>query len=527
MDFFRSVRRAFGFEHRDLPDEAPSTGEVATRKVAAMTGLMQWLPNPDDILQKTSKRIEHLSKLLYDDEVFSSVQVIHAALREVDFELKHDGSNPEAVEVIEEWIGAYDWERLDNEIIEGRLYGYQPLEIMWSETVGTTPQGSFWRPADVVGKPPQWFVYDDENHLNLRRMKTARNPQALKPVAPEKFIVARHKPSYNNPYGQAVLSRCWWPYTFKKGDLRFWITFAEKYGMPLAVGKHPPNASEEDVNTLLDQLTSIVQDSVAAVPDDESVELLEANRVSSSEVFQDIIAWAEASMQKVILSSEMVTSAGEYGTQAQADPQIEKVAGKVLGAVARLKMQVVNELIDLVWHLNFEGQEGKPEYGLKEDREASVERAERDTQLANQGVRFTEQYYQREYGLEPGDFELAEPGERGGAPQAGAGGGLPGFEGETRALAFADADEQGGEAALDAVIEAVAEDDEQNQAMMEELLAEPMRLIQEGEDPDVVMEELTRAYPDLDASALEERLRSLFFAAEVWGRLSEEQEAEA
>jgi len=41
-----------------------------------------------------------------------------------------------------------------------------------------------------------------------------------------------------------------------------------------------------------------------------------------------------------------------------------------------------------------------------------------------------------------------------------------------------------------------------------------------------VMTELARAYPDLDAAALEERLRSLFFAAEVWGRLSDEQEAQ-
>jgi phage gp29-like protein len=525
MGFFSSVRRAFGFEHRDLPDEAPSTGEVATRKVAAMTGLMQWLPNPDLILRKTGKRIEHLSKLLYDDEIFSSVQVIHAALREVDFELKHDGSNPEAVEVIEEWLDAYDWERLDNEIIEGRLYGYQPLEIMWSETMGTGPGGQFWRPADLVGKPPQWFAYDDENHLTLRRTKTSRNPEALKQVAPEKFIVARHKPSYNNPYGQAVLSRCWWPYTFKKGDLRFWITMAEKYGMPIAVGKHPPTADQDDVDTLLDQLQAMVQDSVAAIPDDESVELLESPfRASSSDLYQDIIDWAEASMQKVILSSEMVTSAGEYGTQAQADPQIEKVAGKVLGAVARLKMQVVNELIDYIWHFNFEGQEGKPEYGLKEDREASVQRAERDTQPTNQGVRFTEQYYQREYGLEEDDFELQEP-QQGGGSQASAG--PPGFARRDSPVQFADGDDQGGQAALDALIESLASDDERNQAMMEELLAEPMRLIQEGEDPDVVMEELARAYPDLDASALEERLRSLFFAAEVWGRLSEEQEAEA
>ena len=525
MGFFSSVRRAFGFEHRDLPDagESPSTSEVATRRTQALVGLTQWLPNPDEILQKTGKRIDALEGLLYDDEVFSSVQVLHGALREVDFELAAGGENEEAVAMIEDWLRAYDWERLDNEIIEGRLYGYSPLEVMWSETTGSSPPGPFWRPADLVGKPPKWFAYDDENHLSLRKRKTRADADALQRVAPEKFITARHKPSYQNPYGQAVLSRCWWPVTFKKGDLRFWITMAEKYGMPIAVGKHPPTASDDEIETLLDQLQQMVQDAVAAVPDDESIELLDSpNKGSSAEIYQGIIDWAETTVQKVILSSEMVTSAGEYGTQAQADPQIEKVASKVVNGCIRLKMQVVNELIDYIWHFNFEGQDGKPRYRVQDDREASRERAKRDTQLTQQGVRFTEQYYVREYNLKEGDFELSDPQEGGQQGPAGP----PGFADEQEELRFAGAEEQGGQAALDALVEAVAEDDEKNQALMEELLAEPMRMIREGEDPDAVMAELARAYPDLDAAALEERLRSLFFAAEVWGRLSDEQEAQ-
>lgn len=517
MDFFRTVRRTFGFDHQDLPDQAegPSTNEVATRKVTAMTGLMRWLPNPDEILQKTGKRIEALEGLLYDDEVFSSVQVLHAALREVDFELAHDGSNEEAVAVIEEWLDAYDWERLDNEILKGRLYGYSPLELMWTESL----PGNYWRPRRVVGKPPGWFAYDDENHLMLRKQITKTDPQALERVPPEKFIVARHKPSYKNPYGQAVLSRCWWPVTFKKGDLRFWITMAEKYGMPVAVGKHAPRASDEEVNTLLDQLQKMVQDSVAAIPNNESVELLDSPfKASGSDIYQDILNWAEATCQKVILSSEMVTSAGEYGTQAQADPQIEKVAGKVLGACVRLKEQVVNELIDLIWHFNYEGQDGKPRYRMQEDREASVERAKRDTQLTQQGVEFQPQYYIREYDLQEDDFEMADP-QPSGPPQR------QGFDADDT-MAFADTEQQGGQEALDQLIEAVAGDDEVNQEMMEEMLAEPLEMIRDGEDPEAVMTKLAQAYPDLDAEGLEERLRSLFFAAEVWGRLSAEEDAE-
>jgi len=41
-----------------------------------------------------------------------------------------------------------------------------------------------------------------------------------------------------------------------------------------------------------------------------------------------------------------------------------------------------------------------------------------------------------------------------------------------------------------------------------------------------VMTALARAYPQLDAAQLEERMRSLFFAAEMWGRASAQAEAE-
>jgi hypothetical protein len=38
------------------------------------------------------------------------------------------------------------------------------------------------------------------------------------------------------------------------------------------------------------------------------------------------------------------------------------------------------------------------------------------------------------------------------------------------------------------------------------------------------MQALAARFPELGAEALEERLRSLFFAAEMWGRLSEDED---
>lgn len=518
MSFFRNVKTWFGFAHDDVP-ERPSTDEVATRRVSQLAALMKWLPNPDQVLQKTGKRIEHLKELTYDDEVFSSLQALHTGLQDVEYELAHDGTAQTQVELLETWMTAWDWDRIDNEIVQARSYGYQPYEIEWVD------DGGMWRPADLVGKPPHWFRYSQDNHLMYLKQRAGEAQE----VPGGKFVVARHKPSYNNPYGQAVLSRCWWPVVFKKGDLRFWITFAEKFGMPHAIGKHPRGADDDEINELLDQLQQMVQDAVAAIPDDSSVELLESPfKSSSSGVYKAIIDWAERTIQKVILSSEMTTSAGEHGTQALGGEQIEKVAGKVIGSTAKIKKRTIQQVIDWTWRFNGWPEDGKPTYRVQREEEADKDRAERDESLTRQGVRFTESYYQREYNLEEDDFIVSAP-----QATAPAGGGAPGFShasgcqcpscGDAR---FADADEEDGQAALEELLADLSSEDraDANQALMEDLLTEPMRIVMEADDEDEALAALASAYPDVDAGGFEDRLANLLFIAQTWGRIREQDE---
>jgi len=260
MSFFASLRRYLGFQQRDLPDQ-PETSEHATREaVRSLQVVMNWLPNPDPILKKTGDRIGELEKLLADDEVFSSVEYLDSALREFEWELRPQAdTRDEDLELVRGWLQSLDWERIDAEIVDGRLYGYQPFEVMWAEEAGR------WRPEKVEGKPPGWFAFTSDNELALR--KTYESSTDLEEVPPLKFVVARNRPSYENPYGLSALSRCFWPVQFKKGNLRMWVTFAERHGIDKAVGKHPPRYDDNEVRALLDQLENLVRDSVAAIPE--------------------------------------------------------------------------------------------------------------------------------------------------------------------------------------------------------------------------------------------------------------------
>ena len=57
------------------------------------------------------------------------------------------------------------------------------------------------------------------------------------------------------------------------------------------------------------------------------------------------------------------------------------------------------------------------QYLFRED--IQKDRSERDTELNNQGVRFTSKYYQRTFNLAEDDFEIVEPSGIQGATERG------------------------------------------------------------------------------------------------------------
>lgn len=98
-----------------------------------------------------------------------------------------------------------------------------------------------------------------------------------------------------------MLSKVFWQVVFKKGGLKFWTIFTEKYGMPHIIGKHPRGASQEETNTLADMLERMIQDAIAVIPDDSSVEIKEADKSSSAEIFEKLIDKMNAEISKAII----------------------------------------------------------------------------------------------------------------------------------------------------------------------------------------------------------------------------------
>jgi phage gp29-like protein len=218
------------------------------------------------------------------------------------------GGAQEAADAFAGELKDVDVPRIIEEMMDAVAYGYSPLEVLWAAKDGR------WGIDNIVGKPPQWFQFDQGNRLVLKTgiLGTEELPE-------NRFLLVQHRPSYANPYGVKVFSKCFWPVTFKKNGFRWWTVFVEKYGGAFMYGKYPANAGEQFKNELLEALEKMVADAVAIAPEGSEITINSAgDKKGGSDVHQAYIQMANSEISKAVLGQTLTTEIGEAGSYAAA-----------------------------------------------------------------------------------------------------------------------------------------------------------------------------------------------------------------
>jgi SPP1 gp7 family putative phage head morphogenesis protein len=306
-----------------------------------------FLPNPDEVLRKRGDRPEVLGSLLTDPHIYGTTQVRKAAVLGTEFQVLAASDSPadkRAAELCELVVDHLDMEYIIGAILDAPLKGYRALEIMWSKG------GGRWIPERIVDRPNRRIVFGEDD--NAPRVLTRRHPFAGVEAPVGKLLIAQHQATYENPYGEAVLSRCLWPFVFKTGGIKFWLRFAEKYGSAFAIGKLPRSAPKEDYEALASDLERMVEDAVAAIPNDGSVELLEAaGKTASSQLYERLVEFENGEISKAVLGQTLTTDAGDRGTQALGTVHND-VRSDLVAADQRIVVRTIGELFGLITHLN-------------------------------------------------------------------------------------------------------------------------------------------------------------------------------
>ena len=374
------------------------TDEIATRKRALnFYTLANILPDPDIVLRKQGKDITIYKELLCDSHVFACVQSRKAGVLSLDWDINRGTDKDENAETIEKLLKRLNVHKLISDILDATSFGFQPLEIMWERD-----KSGHVLPARVIAKPPEWFCFDDDNNLKFRTKENYYGES----VPDKKFLLVQNNPTYNNPYGERTLSRVFWNVTFKKGGMKFWVVFTEKYGMPHLIGKHPRGATKAETDSLADMLEEMVQDAIAVIPDDSSVEIKEASKSSSAEIYEKLIDKMNSEISKAILGQTLTTEVGATGSYAAANTHMQ-VRQDIIDADKKLVESVINQLITWIYELNYPNAE-VPVFELYAPEDVDLTLAQRDKILSETGVKFTKEYFIKAYGLEEEDFDIRE-----------------------------------------------------------------------------------------------------------------------
>lgn len=402
-----------------------------------------------------------------------------------------------AAALVQEQLAGLNFDRLSFDLLDAVLKGYAVAEVLWEV------DGARLVARRAVTRDQRRFVFDLDSQP---RLLTTENLLEGEELPPRKFLVHAWGSKDANPYGLGLGTRLFWPAWFKRQGITFWLTFADKFGSPTAVGKYPPGTPEEDRSKLLRALEALANDAGVIMPDTVLVELLEAQRSGSIDTYDKLVRYMDEQMSLAVLGEQLTTTPKATGLGSGLADTHNDVRLELARWDADLLSETLNAtLVRWIVELNSPGAPLPTVWRIIEAPEDLGARATRDKTITDMGFRPTLDYITETYGGEWEEKPEPQP------PLIPPGGALPPATGAAFAEAAAPFPDQ---AALDAI---TAPD----WAALTAPLFQPIFVaLEQGVAPQELVAHMAEWYPQLDDAKLTELLARALFVAEVWGRVN-------
>jgi len=309
------------------------------------------LPNPDPILKKLGISESVHADIAANSHVMSCISSRKSRVLSFEWKLQQGDASDDEYSLVTELFNIWPVSELIEQALEAPFYGYQPFELNWIN------YGNYWIPLEIISKPRTWFSYNKEGELKLLSRTSGYSGE----VVPEyKFVVVRNKPTYDNPYGQALLSWCYWPNYIQQNGKQNWLVYSEKYGMPLIDASYDPDRLAQAYETsdyddaatkFKDVLANAVRDAVIVHPEGTVINSLISGSSSNSEIFKDLIKQGQEDISKVILghSAAADSTSNKLGSESTA----MTVRGDITESDKKMVESFFNKLLKWIAALNF------------------------------------------------------------------------------------------------------------------------------------------------------------------------------
>jgi len=372
-----------------------SAGLMTSVAVENLAFAMGRAADVDEVLRKAGLSRQRLLVLMTDDEISQAMEtrldaVLNAPWRFIE---DHGKQTIFLKELFTKWhfeIVSGAWEACP--------YGYSVLEANYK-----IDENNRFTLAEIMVKPLEWFEPKNNGELIFRKPQSSAEVNVFK-TYPLKFFLTRRKPSYKQPYGEALLTKLYWIWYFKTSSTKFWVKFLERFGSPLLIGKvGGQNRKQQDIDAMTAALLNAHAQSILSIPAEDEVTTVGTNfsgaGASAFEAFDKVMV---RRVQKVVLGQTMTSENDGGGSKALGVVHNEVRMDK-RNSDLRMISPTVQELIDALCILNgFD----KHTIILGGEQDLNVKVVERDLKLKDLGVQFNDKYIIETYGIKPEHFKV-------------------------------------------------------------------------------------------------------------------------
>ena len=348
-----------------------------------------------------------------DPHLFSQLQTRKNAVTGLDFEIIPFGDEPrdkEIADFIEEQLGGIEgFEDVETDLLDAIGKGFAVGEIMWGYDEGHVVVQS------IKTRHQKRFFWDSLDDSFKVRTKEAPEGTLL---PGNKFIVHKYKARSGHTSRAGILRVVAWMYLFKNYDLKDWVSFAEVYGLPLRLGKYQPGASEADKVALMQALIQIGADAAGIIPDGTTIDFINTEKTSSSDLYERLARYCDEQISKAILGQTLTSDSGG-GSYAQSKTHNDVRHDLTIADCKALASTLRRDLIRPLCIFNFGEDKRIPHIRFDcEESEDLTQTAEIiGTLIEKTGLRVPTSYLYKKFSIpEPeADEEIATPRFAGGA----------------------------------------------------------------------------------------------------------------
>jgi hypothetical protein len=269
-------------------------------------GALKIIPNPSSVLSSKAATLELYHRVARQPDIFSKTQnykdaVCAMTLNAADdfFALFLAQKNINTKELIRWAVSARD-------------YGFAVIEIIEYGIVGGKTV-----PTQFKYCKPEQFAIGANGELRYISSKTGAAGIDVQAVYPNKFIWLKNEASAIMPYGTSLYDTAYWLAVGLNGNYEAIITLSEEDGADKWIGKHLPDATQEQKYELLEMLLKIKSAGVAVVPQGTDIAPVEyKGRSTTAALYQNIDEMLRRKLELLWFGTDLLMkdSTGSYSS---------------------------------------------------------------------------------------------------------------------------------------------------------------------------------------------------------------------